>query len=224
MPSSPRLLNAKTLVLLLLAAAGATVAFWWWREHGYDFRTSVEAAIALLREAGPWAFFAAMAVLPAVGFPLLMFHLTVGAAFGPTLGLSGVLIAAGVALAVNLALTWWLASRALRPWLEAMMARTKYRIPELPVSQHAELTLLVRITPGPPFFVQGYLLGLAGVGFRTYMVVSWPVAMALGSGFIVFGDAIVHGKGRMALFGVSAIAAVFLLIHFLRRRHARKTC
>ena len=132
------------------------------------------------------------------------------------------LAAAGAALLVNNALAYWLARYALRPWLERWISRTKYRIPRIESAEHAEITLLVRITPGPPFFVQSYLLGLAEIRFRTYLVISWLIAMAYATGCIVFGDAILHGKGRLAFLGFSALVAAALIVHLLRKHYGKK--
>src|SRR5512141_1368500 len=117
-----------------------------------------------------------MAVLPAVGCPLSIFTLTAGTAFAGRMGLPLVLVWCGLALAINMALTYWLAAVGLRPWLEQMIARTKYKVPVLDEADHSELTLIVRFS-GPPFFVQNYLLGLARVRFFTFMWVSWAVVM-----------------------------------------------
>jgi len=207
-------------VLVLLAAAGA--GFWWFQLHHFSARESIDAGIAALRDAGPWVFFTAYALLPAIGFPISVFHLTAGSAFTEKMGLGGVLAAAGLSLLVNIALTYWLARYGLRPWLEQMIGKTKYKIPVVVDAEQAEVTLLLRITPGPPFFIQGYLLGLAEIRFGTYLWISWVIAMAYGSGFIIFGDAILHGKGRLAFLGLSALVAVTLIVHLLRRHYGKK--
>ena len=210
----------KTVVLAIVLLALAAVGFWWLKIHDFSVRLAIDDGVSVLQSAGPVAFFAAMAVLPALGVPISLFYLTAGSAFSAQIGLGGVLVATGVALAVNIALAYGLA-RAVRPWLEAQISRTKYRIPQLDAADHAELTLIVQISP-VPFFIKGYLLGLAGVRFRTYMWVSWVVAMPMSAGMIVFGDAILHGKAKLAFFGVSAIVVVTLVIHFLRRHYGKK--
>ena len=206
---------------LVLAAMGAA-AFWWLKIHDFSMRLAIDDGINALRAAGPVAFFTAMALLPAVGFPISIFNLTAASAFAAQMGLAGVIAAAGVAIAVNLALTYWLARYALRPWLEQMISRTKYKIPAVAPAEQAELTLLLRITPGPPFFLQSYLLGLAEVRFVTYMWVSWLISVLYAAGFIVFGEAILHGKGKVAFLGLSGLMALALIVHFLRRHYGKK--
>jgi uncharacterized membrane protein YdjX (TVP38/TMEM64 family) len=89
-------------------------------------------------------------------------------------------------------------------------------------AEQAEITVLLRITPGPPFFVQNYLLGLAGVRFFTYMWISWVISILYAAGFIVFGDAILHGRGKAAFLGLSALLALALIVHLLRRHYGKK--
>ena len=215
---SPLKLVALVLVLLVVSAGG----LWWLRIHDYNVRLAIDDGLGVLRAAGPLAFFTAMAILPALGCPMLAFTLTAGTAFAGQLGLPLVLASCGVALAINMTLTYWLAAVGIRPWLEQLIARTKYKVPELDEADHSELTLIVRITPGPPFFVQNYLLGLARVRFFTYLWVSWAVVMPMSVGFVVFGDAILHGKARLALLGFSALLGISLIVHFVRRHYGKK--
>ena len=220
MASRPSLWKLVAIAVALIAAGAA--GLWWFKIHDFSIGRSIDAALDVLRSAGPVPFFLAMAVLPAVGAPISLFYLAAGSAFTPQLGLGGVLAASGAALVVDIALGYWLACYAIRPWLEDLISRTKYRIPQLDAADHTELTLIVRITPGPPFFLQSFLLGLAGVRFRKYMWVSWTVQMAMGTGMIIFGDALLHGKGQLAFYGVSLIVVAALGIRFLRRYYGKK--
>lgn len=212
----------KLIALITLGLAGAGAGLWWLKIHDFNVRLAIDEGIKLLQSAGPLAFFTAMALLPAAGMPISLFNLTAASAFGERMGLPGVLAAAAAAIAVNLTLTYWLARYALRPWLEQMISRTKYRIPVAPADEQAEITLLVRITPGPPFFVQSYLLGLAEVRFGTYLWISWLITFIYSTGFIVFGDAILHGKAKVAFIGLSILMAVGLGVHLLRRHYGKK--
>jgi len=209
---------AATLVLGVMVVAG----FWWLKLHDFNIRFAIDDGIDVLRAGGPLVFFGAMALLPAMGFPISVFNLTAASAFGAQLGMAGVIAAAGAAIALNLALTYWLARYALRPWLERAVGRTKYRIPVLSETAGWQITLLVRITPGPPFFLQSFLLGLASVPFFTYMWISWLISTIYSAAFIVFGDAILHGEGKLALIGLGALAALSLILHLVRRRYGKK--
>jgi uncharacterized membrane protein YdjX (TVP38/TMEM64 family) len=178
--------------------------------------------IGLLTDAGPLPYFTAMALLPAAGVPISIFTLTAGPAFGAQLGTVGVLAAAGASLAVNLALTYWLARRWLRPALENLVRRAGYKIPAVEPADQFELTLLLRITPGPPFFLQSYILGLAAIPFRRYFLISWPVVLLQIAGMMIFAQSLAEGKGKLAMLGVSVLTAAALGIHILRRHYAKR--
>ena len=185
--------------------------------RGFDIKSMIGNIMDTIRLLGPLAFFTAMALLPAAGFPLMAFALTAGPAFGAQLGLGGVLLWSAAAITVNVVLTYWLARRALRPLLAWALGRLGYTIPAVPGSEQLEVTLLVRITPGPPFFVQSYLLGLAEIPFRIYLVPSLLFPMINLSGVVIFGDALMHGKAKIAVLGISLVVAALLGVHLLRR-------
>ena len=212
----------KLVAAVVVLGATALAGFWWLKIHDFSVMLAIDDGINVLRAGGPLVFFSAMALLPAVGFPLSFFNLAAASAFAAQMGMAGVITAAGVAIAINLALTYWLARYGLRPWLEEMISRTKYKIPVVAAADHTQITLLLRITPGPPFCLQSYLLGLAEVPFLTYMWISWLISIIYAMVFIVFGDAILHGKGKVAFKGLSALVAIGLIVHLLRRHYGKK--
>jgi len=77
-----------------------------------DFRALGDQLIVMIRDAGPWVFFGAMALLPAIGAPLMAFTITAGTAFANQMTMGGVLAATLFAIGMNIALTYWLARRA----------------------------------------------------------------------------------------------------------------
>jgi uncharacterized membrane protein YdjX (TVP38/TMEM64 family) len=190
--------------------------------RGVDIRGLAAQGFELIRGAGPWVFFGAMAVLPAFAFPITLFYLAAGPAFGAQMTMPGVVAAAMAALTVNFALTYWLAHRALRPAAEWLLARTRFRVPQVKPENEWTVAVLMRVTPGPPLFLQGYILGLSGVRFRTYMVVSVAVQGGIGMGVIVFGKALVEGKGGMALMGGLFLVATVVFVQILRKRFAKR--
>jgi uncharacterized membrane protein YdjX (TVP38/TMEM64 family) len=215
--------RARRALLVKLALAGVVVtAAAVLLLRGVDPRPWLQELLAMIRGFGPVAFFAAMSVLPSLGCPLSVFTLTAGPVFGPTLGLPLVLSLAAGAIAANLALSYWLARQGLRPWIEWLFTRLGYRLPQVSAENELALTVLVRVTPGPPFVLQSFLLGLAGVAFRIYMIVSWPISTAYAIAFILFGDSLAQGKGKVALLSVSLLIALTVGVQFLRRHFARK--
>src|SRR4051812_2738041 len=88
---------------LIAGAAIAVTAVAVVGTHYSDVRGLIGRTVAYFRDAGAWPFFTAMAVLPAVGFPISAFNAVAGPVFGPSMGVFTVIACAGLAIAVNLA-------------------------------------------------------------------------------------------------------------------------
>ena len=78
------------------------------------------------------------------------------------------------------------------------------------------------MTPVLPFFSQNYLLGLADVPFVRYLLISVAIQGSLNAGFILFGDALNKGQGKMALTSVLLIATLAMGTHLLRKHYGSK--
>jgi uncharacterized membrane protein YdjX (TVP38/TMEM64 family) len=178
--------------------------------------------VARLREAGPVVFFLAMALLPAVGFPLMAFTLTAGPVFGPTLGAGWVIVWSLTAVVVNLLLTYWLADRAFRPLVSRLLAYFDFRLPDSLADSAWQLSLIVRLTPGPPFWAQSYLLGLVRVPLLPYLTVSTGVIAGYIIAIVWGGDAIASGNGRLAFAAIGVLTISVAGLQLLRRRTARR--
>lgn len=206
------------LALLLMVAA--VLGFFVLR--GMPLRAWLDQGVVWIRTIGPEAFFAAMAILPAFGFPLSVFSLTAGPVFGAQLGLPLVSVLVVVSIVVNLALTYWLSRYAFRPVVEKIVKWMGYTMPQVSADDHLSLAVMVRVTPGPPFFVQSYLLGFAGVRFSTYMWVSSLAAGAYALAVVFFGDSLATGRGKMAVMAISALVVLSVGISWIRRRYQKK--
>jgi uncharacterized membrane protein YdjX (TVP38/TMEM64 family) len=219
MPSEePRAKRKLPLVKLgLLAVVAGAVAFAVLR--GVDYKALGEQGLRTVRSAGPWAFFACIAVLPAFGAPLSAFTITAGEVFGPLLTLGGVVAATMAAIGLNLALSYWLARYALRPILSRLAERYGYTIPKLTKANSLSIALAIRLTPGPPFFMQSYLLGMAECPFRLYMIVSWLCILPWAIGFIVLGKGALNGNFKTAIYGVGVIVAAAVIVQLIRKRY-----
>lgn len=211
----------KPLLKLFIAAAvlGAAAIF---LLRGVNLRGVIEDGMALIRQAGPVAFFTAMALLPAFGIPVSLFTLTAGPVFGERLGMPLVVALSLAAISLNFVLTYVLAKRALRPLLEKLMTRLGYKVPQVAASDLTDLAIIVRVTPGFPFFVQNYLLGMAGVPFLTYLVVSCTITWIYSAAFVLFGDALLHGKGRMVMVAASLLVVAVVLTQWARKHYGKK--
>ncbi len=214
-PLRPLLLKAAAAAVVL-AAGGLLVL------RGFDVRGAVDAGLAALRGAGPVAFFTAMAVLPACGAPALTFVLPAVPVFGPQLGTANAVLLGLAALTVNYCLAYALARGALRPLLQRVVTRLGYRLPEVDTGDATDLVILLRVTPGVPFVVQNYLAGLSRLPFGRYFVVSALIVWPINTAFLLFGDALLHGKGKVALLSLCAIVALTTALHLVRRHYERR--
>jgi len=202
--------------VLLLAAA--VVAMLLPPEVWGQVKDAVKAGMEKVRGLGPGWFFAAFAVLPAVGCPVSLFSLTAGPLFVPMLGMPVVLLLTGVSMAVSMTISYGLARYGVRPWVTRLLAFLGYSIPVVPAGKQRMFTLLVRITPGPPYVFQSFLLGLAEVPFWLYLGISWVVSTVNVVLFIVFGDALAQGKGKVALIALVGVVLVIVGVKLLRDR------
>jgi len=181
----------------------------------------INRCIALVRAAGAWPFFIAMAVLPVFGFPISPFTVAAGVVFGPTMGVGRVIACAVLAEIASMTICYWLAARVLRPWMERLLRWLGYALPGGPAGSAWEFILLVRIIPGPSFFMQNYLLGLARVPFGPYLLVSTVVHASFVVGTVLMGDALMLGDSRALAAGVLLCVAAGVAIYRIRKRWKR---
>ena len=220
-PLAPHQKKKLPLVKLgLVVAAAAVVAVLVLR--GLDYRALGQRGLEAIRATGPWTFFAATAVLPAFAAPLSVFTITAGELFAPLMTMAGVIAAMMFAIAVNLAFTYWLARFALRPILSKVIRRYGYSIPSVTRENALSIALTLRLTPGPPFFLQSYMLGLAEVPFRLYMVVSWLCILPWAVGAIVLGKGIFNGNFKLVAYGIGVITLAAFVVNFVRKRYVKR--
>ena len=217
MPREKKKMLIKLAVLGVIIGTAAVFLL-----SGVDLKALLEQGVEIIREAGPVVFFTALAVLPAVGCPLSIFTLPAGSVFAPELGMPLVLLLVCASIAVNLTITYWLSRHLFRPWLIKLLTWLGYTLPEVSAKNHRVLVFLVRVTPGPPYVLQSYLLGLAGIPFVTYFIISWIIYSSYACAFVLFGDALMHGRGKMALMAIGLFVVLTVWVQLLRRKYARK--
>ncbi len=205
-----------TLGLAVVAAAVGAVLF------SSTLIELVDAVVFGLREAGPVVFFLAMALLPAAGFPLLAFTLAAGPVFGPTLGTGWVIAWSLTAVVANLLLTYWLANRALRPFVGWLLRHFGITVPGNTTEGAWQITLIVRLTPGPPFWVQSYLLGLIRVPLAPYLVVSTSIMAGYIIALVSGGAAMAEGNGRLVAVAAGVLVVSVAVMQLLRQRTIRR--
>lgn len=190
--------------------------------RGVNLRELMDRGIGLIRDLGPVVFFAAMTILPAFGVPMLAFTMTAGEAFEPRMGLAGVIAVSLVSIAINLALGYWVARYALRPVLTGLIKRYGYSVPRVTPENALMVTLVVRLTPGPPYALQACLLGLAEAPFKLYLLISWLAMVPWGVGAIILGKGLFSGKFGAVLSGLGVLIVAVVLVQIVRRKFLRR--
>lgn len=162
---------------------------------------------------GIWVF-VLMTVLPLVGFPVSVTHAVAGVRFG--LGLGWALVAVSIVLQL-------LASYALVKSLPDFFSHRFERVRQrLPHTAHVPLTLFTLLLPGVPYFAKNYVLPLAGVPLRTYLLWSAPIHIARSIVGILFGDMSDHlTPARVTGFVIYALAITATCAWAFRRLQAQ---
>lgn len=224
MPPKKKLPVAKLALIALLGliVAGVVLQAVGWRVAVDETKRLVSEGAEIVTNAGPAAYFSAMAVLPAFGVPMAPFALAAGPLFGERLGFPTIILLGIAALTFNLTATYWLARRWLRPLLTRLLTRFGYNVPEVDRDDITDLTVLLRVTPGIPFFVQNYTLGLVDAPFVRYLVISCAVQWPINCAFMLFGDAVSQGRGKVVLTAVLCIAALSVGTHLVRKHLAKR--
>lgn len=216
------------LVPLAIAGVAAVIAgailikLIGWEQAVQEGKRAWKVVFDTLSGAGPGVFFAAMALLPIAGVPMSPFALSAGPLFGERLGTTTIILLGLAAITFNLTVAYWLARRWLRPLLARLVERLGYKMPQIEKGDATDLIVLLRVTPGPPFFVQNYLLGLAEVPFGRYLAISCAVQWSFNIAFMLFGDALSQGRGKMAVIAIGLLAALVAGTHLVRKHLGKK--
>jgi uncharacterized membrane protein YdjX (TVP38/TMEM64 family) len=162
--------------------------------------------------ANPVWLFLAVAVLPLFGMPTSPLLVAIGIRLGTAAGLALVM----AAYVFNFTAGYWLARNWFRAPLGRWLERRGHRIPSVPAAEETQFILLVRITPGPPLFMQTYILGFARVGFVRYLFWSLFIQLFYGYAFLSFGRSLQHNAVWHALLAVALLIGLGLALNLLR--------
>jgi uncharacterized membrane protein YdjX (TVP38/TMEM64 family) len=166
--------------------------------------------------ASPLPFFTGMAILPAIGFPITPLFVLAGATFGRRVGLLG----SFAALAVNLALCYFIARTGLRRWLARLVRRFDYELPDFAVEARGawRFLIMVKAAPGLPQAVKNYALGIAGVPFWLYFGVSMLFGGAYAVALNVLGESLFRHQRVRSILLVAAVVVAALGVWWWRKR------
>lgn len=178
----------------------------------------LQGAIARLRTAPPALFFSAFVVASLLPFPIALFYLASGAAYGIA---SSLVWFAGGLVVSNLLLH--AGSRSiLRDAFQSLAARRGHHIPDFdsPLDEALFITL-VRLTPGIPYFLQNVILAAARLDLVRFVVLSVAIQMIYATGFIVLGRSAFEGHLVWLLAAIALLVALTGATRILSKRRAR---
>jgi uncharacterized membrane protein YdjX (TVP38/TMEM64 family) len=207
----------KTPTLILLAVLAAMAGFVAWKMGWVDWALSMKEPVLGWCRSNPVALFAAIAILPGLGFPASPLLILAGAVWGSDLGSCFIAIAA---TALNMTWTYAAAAGPARRIIARLLGTRWDRWRDMDRRNLLKLTLLLRITPGVPLVIQNYTLGLLAVPFVPYLLISVPINGLFVTGFVLTGGAIFEGSLGAAIAGVSILIAASIAVKMIRRRLA----
>jgi len=195
------------IVALVLGLGYVIIALW-----------DRDALVRWMSEVSPVPFFAAMAVLPAVGVPLSPFLVVAGATFGFWIGLGGSI----VAVAINLCLAYAIANTKLRPRLQSLFERFDYKVPDFTTRRRSawRFALAIKLTPALPASVKMYVLAVTAVPFSIYFGVSLTITIAFAFAWIALGDSLLaHDLSHVTVAAIAvAILTAVAVVWWWKRR------
>ncbi len=169
----------------------------------------------------PWVLVGALVVLPFFPVPVSALLVLAGVVWRQQ-----PVMACGIALGamtLNMALGYWVAARPGRGIVEKFLAGWKVSVPVVPPGQDLKLVVLLRLTPGLPFFIQNYTLGFLRVPFRMFLPVSFFCVALPMAGMVLGGAGMASGSWMPFVAGAGLLVAGFVGVRFARSALGGKT-
>lgn len=222
MPNQPepskRIIRLLLLLLIPALISAATVYYIWSMHPELEYWKTLGSDGHAYLEAHPMLLVLILATLPGIGCPISPLLILFGIVMGPRFGLP-MTCAIGIAATSFCSIwTYALASGPLRGFLKTHLLK-KWTIPEFSDSSALRLGLIIRITPGIPYPVQNIALGVMGMRFKTYLLVSIPPQSLYTIGLIITGGALFEGQTGIAITGILFLIVVVLATRMLRNRN-----
>jgi uncharacterized membrane protein YdjX (TVP38/TMEM64 family) len=215
---SDRRVRGGLAVLLLLLVAAAVVA--WKMGVNLAALKGVWLGVNAYLVKNPSSLFWALVFLPGLPIPTSALLFTAGVVWRQQPVMACFLCL--LAMLLNLAWTYWLAAKPARGLVKKLLASASIQIPELPRGDHLKLILVMRLTPGFPFFFQNYLLGFMRAPFLLYLSVSMLCSGIVGTGVVLSGVGLADGKLMPAISGISLIALGAVVTSLVRSWLAKR--
>jgi uncharacterized membrane protein YdjX (TVP38/TMEM64 family) len=214
-----RRLQRKLVLLLVLGVVSAMVVMLLWQSHpeAIYWLELLDLGHSFLEE-NPWALFVVMATLPGLGFPSSATLMLFGVVMAPHYGMPAAVALAIAAQSLCSIWTYGLAAGPLKRLLRRYLQRER-ALPEMSKYDAVRLGLILRLTPGIPYALQNIILGIIGMRFRDYLLVSIPTTSLWTACFVITGGAIFKGQLGWAITGIVILIAVILATRIWSRKN-----
>lgn len=200
------------VMLIMLGLAG-------WGIYEMGFKDFMDWVRQFVNEGTPLHLFLAMALfLPIIGVPLSLFLVLGGTRFGIAWGL--VMLAA--LIPGQLAAFYWLGNGLARDLVKRLLSKTRYELPPPAEKNPTMYAASVAVIPGVSYTLKCLVVAFAGVPFKNYFAVSWPLHFAMGVPFVVLGGGAKDMNPWLLGAGVVGIFAVLLGLRYAAKHIKKK--
>ncbi|MEM1222738.1 MAG: VTT domain-containing protein [Verrucomicrobiota bacterium] len=218
MPEDAQTRRKPIQLLILFIGSGLVTAaflfFLWQSNPDTEFWKDIFKNCYLFLENNPWALILAVATLPGIGFPASPILVLFGVVLGPRYGIINASILAVAALGFCSTWSYVLSAGPLRGVLKKFIFK-KRELPALTKENAYRIGFILRITPGIPYALQNVSLGVIGLDFKTFLIVSLPIQSLYAVGFVVTGGAIFQGQTGLAITGFLLLVVAILVVRML---------
>lgn len=214
-----RRLQRKLALLLTPGVFSAMAVFLLWQSHpDLSYWLGLLDAGHNFLEENPWALILLLATLPGLGFPSSPVLALFGVVLLPQFGMPAAIALAIAAQSLCSIWTYALAAGPLKGLLLRYMLRER-AWPEISAHNAIRLGLILRLTPGIPYALQNIALGILGMRFRDYLLVSIPTTSLWTAGFVMTGGALFKGQLGWAMTGLMLLLVVILATRMWHRKN-----
>ena len=168
---------------------------------------------------GLWLFLC-ICILPGFVLPVAPL-LTLAGLWGEEHGAWIACFWCSLSLSVNMSWTYWIARGPARAIILKVLTRSRFQLPNSPQKDLLEWSIILRLTPGVPFIFTNYGLGLIGMNFSSYLLVSLPVLAFTACGYVLTIAGIFGGGWQYLWTGTCIIAITVILGRFVLKRRGR---
>ena len=177
-------------------------------------KADIAGMVDALRVSGPWVFYLAFALLTLMGLPATPFFLVGGATFplwqnllGTTLGMT-----------LHFTLAYLISSRWLRKTIRRVLENRGIAPPKVDPGNEWKVACMIKFAPGVPMFLKSYIMGVAGIPWKVFMVVSMPATWIYALAFLTLGKSAMEGSSGWFLGGLALLVFAAATWRYLKSR------